>query len=302
MRQLVKRLKGTSAYVAYRENTKAAQRWLALPRYLGRTHACPVCGTGLRRFKPIWKSYVRKLREHGFVHPIDALETFNVTAHTCPACGASDRERLYALYLEDRFRTLDQTRRYTLVDFAASPGLARRLRARRWLAYRTADLYRPGVDDRVDIANMAAYGDASIDMFICSHILEHVPDDRRAMRELFRVLKPGGFGIVMVPLVVGVEDTHEDPSIADPAGRWKHYAQDDHLRLYGRRDLVRRLEEAGFKVLQLRIDDFGRERFRRAGIHENSTLYVVEKPEPSRGSASPPNRTPSPQAKNSPSV
>lgn len=278
MRQLVKRLKGTSAYVAYRQNTKAAQRWLALPRYLGRTYACPVCGTGLRRFKPIWKSYVRKLREHGFVHPIDALETFNVSAHTCPACGASDRERLYALYLEDRFRTLDQTRRCTLVDFAASPGLSRRLRALSWLAYRTADLYRAGVDDRVDISDMAIYGDGAIDMFICSHILEHVPDDRRAMRELFRVLRPGGFGIVMVPLVVGVEDTHEDPSIVDPAARWKYYCQDDHLRLYGRRDFVRRLEEAGFNVLQLGVDHFGRERFRRAGIHENSVLYVAERP------------------------
>jgi SAM-dependent methyltransferase len=278
MRQLVKRLKGTSAYVAYRQNTKAAQRWLALPRYLGSTYACPVCDTGLRRFKPIWKSYVRKLEEHGFAYPIDALETFNVAAHTCPACGASDRERLYALYLEDRLGALDQTRRYTLVDFAASPGLSRRLRAQRSLAYRTADLYRPGVDDRVDIANMAAYGDAAIDVFICSHILEHVPDDRRAMRELFRVLKPGGFGIVMVPLVVGVEETHEDPSIVDPAERWKHYCQDDHLRLYGRRDFVRRLEQAGFRVLQLGVDHFGRDRFRRAGIHENSVLYVVEKP------------------------
>ena len=277
MRQIVKRLKSTPAYAAFKQDSKAVQRWLALPRYMGSTYACPVCGTGLRRFKPIWKSFVRKLEEHGFVHPIDSLETFNVASHTCPACGASDRERLYALYLEERFRSLDQTRRRTLVDFAASPGLSRRLRALPFVAYRTADLYRPGVDDRVDISNMAIYGDGAIDMFICSHVLEHVPDDRRAMRELFRVLKPGGFGIVMVPLVVGVEETHEDRSIVAPAARWKHYAQDDHLRLYGRRDFVRRLEEAGFNVLQLSVDHFGRERFRRAGIHANSVLYVAEK-------------------------
>jgi SAM-dependent methyltransferase len=277
MRQIVKRLKGTSAYVAYRQNTKAAQRWLALPRYLGGIYACPVCDTGLRRFKPIWKSYVRKLEEHGFAYPIDSLETFNVAAHTCPACAASDRERLYALYLDERLGAADRSRRYTLVDFAASPGLGRRLRALPWIAYRTADLYRAGVDDRVDIANMTAYGDDTIDAFICSHVLEHVPDDRRAMRELYRVLKPGGFGIVMVPLVVGVEETHEDPSIVDPADRGKYYCQDDHLRLYGRRDFVRRLEEAGFSVLQLGVEHFGREQFQRAGIHENSVLYVAEK-------------------------
>lgn len=277
MRQIVKRLKSTPAYAAFKQDSKAVQRWLALPRYVGRTYTCPVCGTGLRRFKPIWKSFVRKLEEHGFVHPIDSLETFNVASHTCPACGASDRERLYALYLEQRFRSMDESRRYTLVDFAASPGLSRRLRALPFVSYRTADLYRAGVDDRVDISNMAIYGDGAIDVFICSHVLEHVPDDRRAMRELFRVLKPGGFGIVMVPLVVGVEETHEDRSIVDPAARWKHYAQDDHLRLYGRRDFVRRLEEAGFNVLQLGVDHFGRERFRHAGIHENSVLYVAEK-------------------------
>jgi len=277
MRQIVKRLKSTPAYAAFKQDSKAAQRWLALPRYVGSTYTCPVCGTGLRRFKPIWKSFVRKLQEHGFAHPLDSFETFNVPNHTCPACDASDRERLYALYLDDRFRSMDKSRRYTLVDFAASPSLSRRLRALSWLSYRTADLYRAGVDDRVDLSNMTIYGDAAIDMFICSHVLEHVPDDRRAMRELFRVLKPGGFGIVMVPLVVGVEETHEDRSIVDPAARWRHYGQDDHLRLYGRRDFVRRLEEAGFNVLQLGVDHFGRERCRRAGIHENSALYVAEK-------------------------
>jgi len=277
MRQIVKRIKSTPAYAAFKQDSKAVQRWLALPRYVGSTYTCPVCDTGLRRFKPIWKSFVRKLEEHGFVHPLESLETFNMVSHTCPACGASDRERLYALYLEDRFRSIDQTRRHTLVDFAASPGLSRRLRALPFVSYRTADLYRAGVDDRVDISNMAIYGDGAIDMFICSHILEHVPDDRRAMRELFRVLKPGGFGIVMVPLVVGVDDTHDDPSIVDPAARWKYYCQDDHLRLYGRRDFVRRLVAAGFDVLQLGADHFGRERFRRAGIHDNSVLYVAEK-------------------------
>src|SRR3989304_5552453 len=107
MRQIVKRFKNTPAYAAFKQDTKAVQRWLALPRSVGSTYPCPVCGPGLRPFKPIWKSFVRKLQEHGFEHPLDSLETFNVSAHTCPACDASDRERLYALYLEDRFRALD---------------------------------------------------------------------------------------------------------------------------------------------------------------------------------------------------
>ena len=124
---------------------------------------------------------------------------------------------------------------------------------------------------------MPLYADNSVDFFMCSHILEHVPDDRAAMRELCRILKPGGCGIVMVPLVEGVADTQEDPSINTPALRWKHYAQDDHLRLYGGRDLVARLTAAGFTVQALDRAYFGADVFARAGIADNSVLYVVEK-------------------------
>jgi len=108
-------------------------------------------------------------------------------------------------------------------------------------------------------------------------VLEHVPDDRRAMAELFRVLKPGGFGIVMVPLVRGVDDTQESPDVNTDALRWKYYGSGDHLRQYGRRDFVQRLTAAGFKVDQLGMDYFGVEAFRRAGIAADSVLYVVRK-------------------------
>jgi SAM-dependent methyltransferase len=274
---MLKEVKQTAAYVAFKERKKAVQRWLALTNYVGNAYQCPVCDAKLRKFKPMWRSYARRLQQHGFVYPIESFETFNLSSYSCPACDASDRERLFALYLDERLARIDKTRSYVLVDFAASTGLAKRLRSYPWLRYRTADLYRAGVDDRVDISNMAMYAAESIDVFICSHVLEHVPDDRRAMRELFRVLRPGGFGIVMVPLIIGVEETHEDLSISDPAARWMHYAQDDHVRLYGRRDFVARLEEAGFQVLRLGVEHFGAECFGRAGVDRNSVLYVATK-------------------------
>lgn len=270
-------LKQTKAYATYKQRKKAFQRWLSLPFYMGSVYRCPVCEANLARFKPIWKSFPRMLREHGFVYPIESIETCNLAAYSCPACGSSDRERLYALYLNDRLAFTSQPKPALCIDFAPSPALSKKLRAYSWLHYRTADLYRPGVDDQVDIMDMACYQNESVDLFICSHVLEHVSDDQKAMRELYRVLKPDGFGIVMVPLVIGVDATHEDPTITDEGLRWKYFGQGDHVRLYGRRDFVMRLGEAGLLVHQLGVSHFGAERFRRSGIHDNSILYIVER-------------------------
>ncbi len=261
----------------FKDFKKAIVRRIRMPLYRGDAFVCPVCEAGLKCFKPIYKSFPRKLREMGFVHPLESFETLNLAAYSCPSCDASDRERLYALFLRARLAALEQGRRYRFIDFAPSLALSRLLRAVDRLEYRTADYFRPNVDDQVNISNMPLYPDNSVDMFLCSHILEHVPDDRAAMRELFRILRPGGFGIVMVPLIVGVTATHEDPAIDTPDQRWRYYAQDDHLRLYGTQDIVARLGAAGFIVRRLDRAHFGAATFARAGIADNSVLYVVEK-------------------------
>jgi SAM-dependent methyltransferase len=256
---------------------KLVERKLKMPLYWGSAYECPACGAHLKRFKPIWKSFPRKLREAGFAYPLEAFETFNFNAFLCPSCNCSDRERLYALYLHEWIAAHEPHSRHVLVDFAPSHALSKWLRRQPTVRYRSADLFRPNVDDKVDITNMPEYGNDSIDAFICSHVLEHIPDDGSAMRELFRILKPGGFGFVMVPLIVGVTETHEDPTITAAHLRWKYYAQDDHVRLYGTSDLVRRLRAAGFGVTLLGKDHFGDEAFRKAGIADNSVLYVVTK-------------------------
>jgi SAM-dependent methyltransferase len=270
-------LKHSALYVAFKERRKAFQRRMRLPQYLGDDFCCPICATKLRAFKPIWKSFHRKMQEHGYVHPLSTVETFNFSAYSCPACDASDRERLYALYFDREFRTLDKSRRYRLVEFAPSIALQRKLRTYPFIDYRSADLFRQSVDDCIDITDMKPYADNSVDMFLCSHILEHVPDDRKALRELYRILKPGGFGIIMVPLIHGIEDTQESPDINSDTLRWKYYGDGDHKRQYGKRDFLNRLTAAGFRVDHLGIDDFGADAFRTAGIAPDSILYVVRK-------------------------
>ncbi len=269
--------KHSAFYVTLKEARKSLLRRIKLPRYLGSKFQCAVCDTRLNAFKPIWKSFRRKIEETGYVYPISSIETFNFDAYACPACDASDRERLYALYFDRMFHTLDRRRRYRLVEFAPSRALSRRLKTYDFIEYRSADLFRRTVDDRVDITDMRSYDDSSVDFVLCSHILEHVRDDRKAMREIFRILRSGGIAVVMVPIIRGVEETHEDPAIDTPELRWKYYGLDDHLRQYGKADFVDRLTAAGFEVDQLGIATFGDEAFTRAGIALDSVLYVAHK-------------------------
>ena len=271
-------IKRTVPYIRFKEWTKAVRRQANLSSYRGTQYCCPICRTELRAFKPVWRSYWLSIQEHQCVRSPFAMETFNVGAYSCPSCDAFDRERLTALYLEQAFVSLDPRARYRLIEFAPAHSLHRMIRRHAFIEYRSADLLNPDVQDRgVDLTDMPRYPDASVDVFLCSHVLEHIPDDRKAMRELNRVLKPQGFGVLLVPLFPDVHETHEDPQIETLEARWKYYGAGDHVRQYGKQDFVHRLEEAGFSVDQLDVAHFGTEAFRRAGIAENSVLYVVRK-------------------------
>lgn len=225
----------------------------------------------------------------------------NDEQYHCPFCWASDRERLAALYIGKFFPTimtfmtsnLSGYSTYKILHFAPARPLSRfimtsnlRLLAQSGgssrdsmsFSYRTADLFMEGVDDKVDITDMTIYGANQFDFFICSHILEHVADDKKAMAELHRILKPGGRGILMVPILLTIDEIDEDPSVTDMAERWRRFGQHDHLRVHSKKGFIERVEQAGFLIHQLGKDFFGEECFVRSGITSQSVLYVVEKP------------------------
>lgn len=245
-----------------------------LAQLFGKGMTCPVCLQAVDRFSPLPASIEETARQHGYEH-FGRGETFNPRHYSCPHCGASDRERLYALHLHQLADKLDGPARPRLLHFAPEHALSAFLRRQDKFDYRTADLERQDVDDRVDITAMSQYHDASFDAFICSHVLEHVRDDRAALRELHRILKPGGWGILMVPLMTHFEDTLEVDSATTEAERWHHYGQGDHVRLYAKTDFLHRLHANGFSVAQHDRHYFGDVAFRRHGISNSSVLYVV---------------------------
>jgi SAM-dependent methyltransferase len=239
-------------------------------------YICPACGTRVSSFNRLPDLYQQKQDEVGYIHPIFQMETINRLAYSCPNCKASDRERLYALYFKNIYK--QPHAKFKLLDIAPAKPLQKFIKSHfPEMEYRSADLMMEDVDDKVDITNMNIYDDNSFDFFICSHVLEHIEDDKKAMKELFRILKPGGKGIAMVPILLSLTEDYENPEVKTEDERWKHFGQNDHVRMYSKPGFISKLTNAGFNVTQFNIDSFGVEVFTECGIHPRSVLYIVEK-------------------------
>ena len=202
--------------------------WAVLYHGVGRF--CPVCGKSSRRF-----------RQFGIVPREDAQ---------CVHCTALERHRFLWLYLSRKTNLFDGTPKKML---HVAPGRCFESRLKEQLGdnYLTADLFSARAMVKMDITDIK-YPDQSFDVIYCSHVLEHVQDDKRAMREFFRVLKNNGWAILLVPIIS--EKTFEDSSIIEPLERLKAFGKEDHVRRYGP-DYVDRLYEAGFSVEVSKVND-----------------------------------------------
>lgn len=216
------------------ERTKNILRQLkymirAIP-YHGRGRFCPVCGKSSRQF-----------HQSGIIPREDA---------ECVHCGALERHRFVWLFLQEKTDLFDGTPK-KMLHVAPERCFERRFKKQLGRGYLTADLFSPRAMVKMDITNIQ-YPDQSFDIIFCSHVLEHVPDDKKAMREFFRVLKSSGWAILLVP--ISREKTFEDFSIVDPKERFKAFGQEDHVRAYGP-DYIERLRDAGFTVEISQVSD-----------------------------------------------
>jgi SAM-dependent methyltransferase len=205
-------------------------KWKATQRIRRRGDAvqCPCCGRS-------WSSFF-------------ALPGIGATA--CPGCFSLERMRGLWLWL-DRGDALDPSNR--ILHLAPEPCLEPLLRERAGDRYLTADLDARGVDVALDVTAMP-FDDDRFELVLCSHVLEHVDEDRAAMRELARVAAPGATVVVMVPLLSAGEPTREDPWVTDPADRLARFGQEDHVRIYGD-DLAERLRDAGLAPSLIRFGE-----------------------------------------------
>ncbi|UUV22851.1 class I SAM-dependent methyltransferase [Paenimyroides aestuarii] len=161
-----------------------------------------------------------------------------------PSTLSLERHRLLWLYLKNETEFF--SKQLKVLHFAPEQAFYKRFRAQKNLEYTTTDLESPLADVKADICNLP-FSDDSYDVIFCNHVLEHIPDDTKAMQELFRVLKPGGMAILQIPQDLSRQETFEDHSITDKAERAKIFGQYDHVRIYGR-DYFDKLRSIGFKV------------------------------------------------------
>ena len=214
---------------------------------------CPLCRTTFRKFLPA-----------GIHRRPNAL---------CPGCGSLERHRLLVTALEKLWREGSLSSSGRMLHVAPEAMLAN------WFCrsfdYLSIDLDGSLAMMAMDLTNLV-FPDHSFDAIVCNHVLEHVPQDRKALSELYRVMKPGGWGSIQVPMD-GAE-TREDPTVTDPRERLRLFGQEDHVRQYGH-DFLERLEEAGFELLRIeKADLLDQDGLARISVDCEDEVVLVRRP------------------------
>jgi predicted SAM-dependent methyltransferase len=231
---------------------------------------CNFCGHAAERFQ----SFGAKNRAIA-VHQIVGAG-FRANA-VCPRCWSSDRERLVALYLERHTALFEAGG--LLLHVAPEPNLGRQLRGAAPIRYVSVDLDNQAVSAmlKMDLTRLA-FASESFDAMVCNHVLEHIEHDVAAMRELYRVLVPGGWAILQVPISRINASTYEDGQWRSPAERARAFGQWDHVRVYGA-DYRDRLRGVGFDLEVLRAAEaLGADAVREYALVGDEPIFCARRP------------------------
>jgi len=194
----------------------------------------------------------------------------------CYNCGSSDRERLIDIYLQEKIRIFDSGKNKSILHIAPEKHLSKKIFDFGFSKYICGDLFTEGYHYPAHVQNINVlnipFDDNTFDLIICNHVLEHIPTDLAAMKELQRVLKIEGQAILQVPISKNSAQTFEDLSVTEPKQREIVFGQFDHIRIYGQ-DYVNRLEESGFKVTRINISN----EYMKYGLNIDEDIFICKK-------------------------
>jgi len=197
-------------------------------RYAGGKYYCPICENGFREYL-----YGPEKRSKS----------------KCPGCGSLERQRLLWLYLKNKIKIEDK--KINLLNIAPDYAIQSKLKSLKNISYISVDINSSLAMQKADITSLN-FDDNTFDAVLCYHVLEHIEDDKKALSEIYRVLKKNGWAILQTPIDIEREITFEDFTVKLPGHRKQIFGQEDHVRIYGR-DYTNRLQDAGFIVTE---DDF----------------------------------------------
>ncbi len=224
---------------------------------IGNNVECTVCAGKFRKFLP-----------YGYTKATSRKNAL------CPRCLALERHRLMYLYLQNETNFF--TANLKVLHIAPEQCFYKRFKQLPNIDYITGDLESPIADVHFDIQEIPFEKD-TFDVVICNHVLEHVDSDKKAMQEIYRILKPNGFAILQVPQSTKNQHTLEDPTVTDPKERERLFLQKDHVRLYGL-DYANRLQDAGFMVTAKKYAQcFSAEQITRYGLPAEEIFYFNQK-------------------------
>lgn len=194
----------------------------------------------------------------------------------CYNCGSTDRDRLIYIYLKEKFKIFDLGKDKSILHIAPENILSNKLLEFGFSNYVCGDLFAEGYTYPGHVQNMnllnLPFSDNTFDLVICNHVLEHIPNDLQAMKEIYRVLKTGDQAIVQVPISKNSSITLEDFSITDPKEREHVFGQFDHVRIYGQ-DYVDRLTKSGFTINRVNIS----KEYSYYGLNSQEDLFIAVK-------------------------
>lgn len=241
---------------------KSVKEFILKKTLQGNNVYCPCCGSNLTTFFP----YGKPLRANA----------------SCPICNSLERHRLTWLTVQQE-NTLSSSIKNRVLHVAPEPALFARLMElskQNKIEYVPCDKFEegykyPSITKNYDLTALPEE-DESFDIVFCSHVLEHVPDDRKALAEIYRILKKSGKAVLLVPMDINLKQTYEDWTITTPEGRLEAFGQTDHVRIYGS-DFEEKLIEAGFRTKKITIENFTEEEKFKYGLLEEDIVFIVEK-------------------------
>ena len=236
--------------------------------YKGTKYKCPYCGFMSNDFLKIGLPHEANIK-----HQIIGAAVRN---GGCVNCDSVDRDRLLYAYFKHEVYLLQDHLNTSILHLAPEWRLSEEFLKFKYSKYVCTDKFMPGYNYPLHTIDMdimdIKFPDNSFDWVICNHVLEHIPNDIGAMKELYRVLKPNGKAVLQVPFSNLLEKTYENPEVITDAQRIEHYGQFDHVRIYGH-DYITRLESVGFKFERLNISD----KYKHYGLIPQEDLFICTK-------------------------